>query len=63
MSAAIVVGRDAVPVLVFGEEVLGLVALVIEGLAISKGDVAAAARRDAGLDAPSFAFFAEPALS
>ena len=51
MSAAIVSGCDAPPVLELCEEVLDLVALTVEHPVVFEGDLAAPARRDAGLDA------------
>lgn len=60
MSASIVARCDTTPVLELGEEILDFVALAVERFVVIVWDLAAAARRDARLDASGFEFFAEP---
>ncbi len=60
MGASVVAGCDAPPVLELGEQVLDLVAVAVERGVVGKRDFAAAAGRDARLDAPGFQFLTKP---
>ncbi len=60
MGASVVACCDASPVLELCEQVLDLVSLSVDGLVVFEWHFAAAARRDARLDAPCFRFLSEP---